>query len=97
LSSRAGGMSGPAIKPLALKCVYDVCSSVEIPVIGTGGVSTGRDALEMIMAGATAVGIGSGVYYRGASVFSRVENEIKSFMNARGFSSLEEIRGLALK
>ncbi|MEW5955130.1 MAG: dihydroorotate dehydrogenase [Candidatus Micrarchaeota archaeon] len=95
LSNRVGGVSGPAIKPLAVKCVYDVCSAVEVPVIATGGVTTGRDAVEMIMAGATAVGVGSAVYYRGVSVFARIDAEIKAFMDSHGFESLADFRAVA--
>jgi len=95
LSNRVGGVSGPAVKPLAVKCVYDVCSAVEVPVIATGGVTTGRDAVEMIMAGATAVGIGSAVYYRGVSVFARINAEIKAFMESHGFESLADFRAIA--
>ncbi|MGB9577479.1 MAG: dihydroorotate dehydrogenase [Candidatus Micrarchaeia archaeon] len=97
LANKRGGLSGPAIKPIAVRCVYDVCSTVKIPVVGTGGVSTGRDAVEMIMAGAAAVGIGSAVHYRGLSVFALVEKEIKNFMSTHNYSCLEDFRGKALQ
>ena len=69
LTNRVGGISGYALKPIALRCVAEIARSVSIPIIGVGGVSTGIDAVEMIMAGATAVGVGSAVYYRGVDVF----------------------------
>ena len=95
LSNRCGGVSGPAIRPLAVKCVYDVYAETRLPIIGTGGVLTGRDAIEMIMAGASAVGIGSGIYYRGLEIFGKVCSEIEEFMEAEGFSSIKEMRGIA--
>ncbi|MFP3949598.1 MAG: dihydroorotate dehydrogenase [Candidatus Micrarchaeia archaeon] len=94
LSNRVGGISGPAIKPLALKCVYDIYKSTKLPIIGTGGVTTGRDAVEMIMAGASAVGIGTGVYYRGPEVFSRVSEEMQNIMEKEGYRSISEMRGI---
>ncbi len=95
LSNRVGGISGPAIKPLALKSVYDIYKSTKLPITGTGGVTTGRDAVEMIMAGASAVGIGTGVYYRGPEVFSRVSEEMQSLMEKEGYKSINEMRGVA--
>ncbi len=95
LSNKVGGISGPAIKPIAVKCVYDIYKATKLPIIGTGGVNTGRDAVEMIMAGASAVGIGSGMYYRGTKIFSEVPKEIQEFMDMEGYKSIEEMRGIA--
>ncbi len=95
LANKVGGISGPAIKPIAVKCVYDIYEAVKIPIIGTGGITTGRDAVEIIMAGATAVGIGSGVYYRGIEIFQRVCEEIEEFMEENNYSNLKQIRGIA--
>ncbi len=95
LANKAGGLSGPAIKPLAVRCIYDIYEAVKIPIIGTGGVTYGKDAVEVIMAGATAVGIGSGIYYRGVDVFKKVSNEIENFMLKEDYSSLKEFRGIA--
>ena len=97
LHNKQGGISGPALFPIALKCVYDIYEAVKIPIIGTGGVTTGEDALAMIMAGATLVGIGSAVYYRGADVFGKITTEMKEIMIAENISSLAEIRGCAHK
>lgn len=97
LTNKVGGMSGPGIKPLAVRCVYDVFKAVKIPIIGTGGVTTGADAIEMIMAGASAVGIGSAVYYRGVDVFSKVNKEIEEFMKKEGYRSIKDMTGLAHK
>lgn len=97
LSNNIGGISGPALKPIALRCVYEIYEAVKIPIIATGGVTYGKDALEMIMAGATAVGIGTGVYYRGINVFNKVCNEMEKWMKKNKVRSLKEIRGIAHK
>lgn len=86
------GLSGPAIKPLALRLVWEVCRRVRIPVVGVGGIMNGRDALEYIMVGASAVQTGSvNMVEPGASV--RIVNEIREEMARLGIASLEEFRG----
>jgi len=96
LANRSGGLSGPALKPIALKAVYDARRACpDTPIIGTGGVSTGQDAIEMLMAGATAVGVGSAIYYRGGDTLSLIRDEIAAWMEAHHISSLDEIRGSA--
>ena len=97
LSNKIGGLSGPALKPIAIRCVYEIYESVKIPIIGTGGVTYGKDAIEMIMAGATGVGIGSGIYYRGLSIFKKVCKEMESWMKKNKVKNLDEIRGCAHK
>jgi len=92
-----GGISGPALRPVAVRCVSDIYQAINIPVIGCGGVQTGRDAIEMIMAGASAVQIGTGVYYRGVDVFRKVCNEIAEFMEEEGIYSISEIVGAVHK
>nr|MBC7244758.1 dihydroorotate dehydrogenase [Chloroflexota bacterium] len=95
LANRVGGVSGPAIRPIAVRCVYDIYATVRIPVIGIGGVTTGRDALEMILAGATAVGIGSALYYRGLDAFQLIRSEMENLMEECSYRNLDEIRGIA--
>ncbi|MBN2477891.1 dihydroorotate dehydrogenase [Candidatus Micrarchaeota archaeon] len=95
LDFKFGGMSGPAVLPLAVRCVYDVYKAVKIPVIGTGGVTYGKDALQMIMAGASAVGIGTAVYYRGIESFSLIEKEMKEWMESNGYKKIKELVGVA--
>lgn len=96
LANRSGGLSGPALKPIALKCVYDLYRACPgVPIIGTGGVTTGVDALEMVMAGATAVCVGSAIYYRGADAISAILQEMDCWLNEHGIASLAEVRGLA--
>lgn len=94
LSNQVGGLSGPMIKPVALRCVYDISSHVEIPVIGIGGIETGLDAAEMLMAGASAVGVGTAVYSRGIEVFSKICEELEYFMAAKSYKSTKDLVGL---
>lgn len=95
LTNVVGGISGPAVKPIALRAIYLICQSVKIPVIGLGGISSGEDAIQMMSAGATAVSIGSAVYQHGINVFTKVQNEIKEFMVSHDFKDLSKIRGRA--
>ncbi len=95
LSFKVGGVSGQALRPVATRCVYDIYESVKIPIIGTGGVSTGRHAIEMIMAGATAVGIGTGIYERGIDVFSKICLEMETWMSENNFNTIHEMIGIA--
>jgi len=100
LDFRVGGVSGPALRPVAVRCVYDAWEALrkagrQAPIIGTGGVSTGRHALEMVMAGASAVGIGTGVYQRGIGVFRKVADELAQECRRLGIESLDEVRGAA--
>ncbi|MEK6837805.1 MAG: dihydroorotate dehydrogenase [Nanoarchaeota archaeon] len=97
LHNKQGGVSGHAIKPIAVNCVYDIYEAVKIPIIGMGGVTTGEDAVEMIMAGAVAVEIGTAIYYRGIDVFRKVSDEIKLFMEQNGYSTIKEMVGIAHK
>ncbi|MBF0545475.1 MAG: dihydroorotate dehydrogenase [Candidatus Riflebacteria bacterium] len=95
LSNLSGGMSGPAIFPLTVKAVYDIYESVKLPIIATGGVTSTEDALQLIMAGATAVGIGSGIHIRGINIFSQINCELAKFIQSLGIKNLEELRGSA--
>ncbi|VVB54513.1 Dihydroorotate dehydrogenase [uncultured archaeon] len=90
-----GGLSGPALKPVAVRCVWDVYESVSIPIIGTGGVTPGLDAVEMLMAGASAVGVGTAVYLRGVDCFKLISKELTSFMKENGYSKVKELTGAA--
>lgn len=93
LGNVIGGLSGPAIKPVALRCVYELSGVLEIPVIGVGGVSCWQDAVEMIMAGAAGVQIGTALM-GGLEVIRDITSEIIRFLDRKGWS-LEEIRGIA--
>lgn len=95
LGFKKGGISGPALRPIAVRCVYDIYEAVRIPIIGTGGVSAGRHAIEMLMAGASAVGIGTAVCTGGVGVFSTVCGEMEDWMVKNGYSSVKELIGAA--
>ncbi|MCD6519293.1 MAG: dihydroorotate dehydrogenase [Anaerolineae bacterium] len=95
LSNKVGGISGAALRPIAVRCVYEITQAVSIPVIGMGGVLTGEDAMQMLMAGATAVGIGSALYYYGEAAFMRILGELEELMVQEGYSSIKEFRGCA--
>lgn len=88
------GLSGPAIRPIALRMVYQVCRAVHIPVVGLGGIATGRDALEFLMAGAAAVQVGT-ASFSNPRACSDVACEIAEWMDANGVKRLDEVRGCA--
>ncbi|MDG6244710.1 MAG: dihydroorotate dehydrogenase [Methanolobus sp.] len=94
LGNRFGGLSGPALKPIALKCVYDLYTALDIPIIGVGGISTWEDAIEMMMAGSTAIQIGSAVY-EGTEVFSSVTRGMQQFIAERDYKDISDIVGIA--
>jgi len=93
LAHGTGGVSGPAIRPMAVRCVRDICRAVDVPVIAVGGVTTGRDVVEMLLVGATAVGIGSAVTYRGIGVFRQACEEMEDYMERHKYDTLEAFRG----
>jgi dihydroorotate dehydrogenase (NAD+) catalytic subunit len=99
LHNKVGGVSGPAIRPVAVRCVYDIYEATKgkTPIIGTGGITYGKDAIEMLMAGASAVGIGTAVYYRGVDIFRKISEEIEEFMERNNHNSLKDIIGKAHK
>lgn len=95
LSNKSGGLSGPAIKPVAVRCVYDITQAVDVPVIGTGGVTTGEDAVEMLLAGASAVGVGTALMYRGLTACTDIPDEIATYMEHHGYTSVTQLIGAA--
>lgn len=95
LANKVGGVGGMAIKPIAVKCVYDIYKNVKIPIIATGGIVNGKDAIEMLMAGGTLLGIGSALAYHDMKAFDIITNKIKEFMEEEGFNDISELVGLA--
>jgi dihydroorotate dehydrogenase (NAD+) catalytic subunit len=95
LGNKIGGLSGSCIKPIAMASVYEIVKETNLPVIGCGGTTTGEDALEFLMAGASAVQIGVGVSERGINIFNKVSREIQEFMEENGYKKLKEIIGIA--
>ena len=93
LSIRTGGLSGPAVKPVALRMVWQVAKAVGIPVVGLGGISCAKDAIEFLMAGATAIEIGTANFLDPA-VSIKVRDGIEEWLDAHGCQSVEEIIGV---
>lgn len=87
------GFSGPAIKPIALRMVYEVCKNVDVPIVGLGGIMTAEDAIEFIMAGATAIQIGTVNFVNPKAGIDIIEG-IENFMIKEGIKDLSEIRGI---
>jgi dihydroorotate dehydrogenase (NAD+) catalytic subunit len=95
ISNKIGGLSGPAIKPIAVRCVYEIYEQVKVPIVGCGGITNWRDAVEFLLAGATAVQIGTAVALKGPNVFKAVNQGIDAYLKKKGFRSVEEIVGLS--
>ena len=95
LHNKVGGLSGPAILPIAVRAVWEIRRAVDVPIIGTGGVTGTDGALQMIMAGASAVGIGTGVMYGGAGLFRKINEGLERFLEVEGLDSLDELIGVA--
>jgi len=95
LSNVKGGLSGPAVKPIALRCVYDIFEAVEVPIFGCGGISGWRDAVEFLLAGASAVQVGTGIAFEDLDVFERINKGITKYLQKKGYGSVKEIVGLA--
>lgn len=95
LSNKVGGLSGPAIKPVALRCVYEIYERVKVPIIGCGGITNWRDAVEFFLAGASAVQIGTAVAVKGPRIFKAITRGINAYLKMKDFSNVKQIVGLA--
>ena len=95
LANKVGGLSGPPIKPIAVRCVYEIYREVNVPIVGCGGISSWRDVVEFMLAGASAVQIGTAVAFQGLEVFRSVTKGLEVYLREKGFGSVEEIVGLA--
>ena len=95
LGGRTGGVSGPAIRPVAVRAVYQVHAAMpQVPILGMGGIRTGRDALEFLAAGASAVSVGTAIF-NDPSAPLRIQNELRTELAARGFERLRDVIGIA--
>ena len=97
LSNKYGGLSGTPIKPIALRCVYEISSKYDIPIIGCGGISTWEDAIEFFLAGASAIQLGSAIGDNWINVFDDINKGVLQYMKQKNYSTIEEIVGLAKK
>jgi len=95
LANKTGGLSGPAVKPIALRHVYSVYERVKVPIIGCGGISNWQDAVEFLLAGASAVQIGTAISAIGPAVFEKVTHGISKYLKRKGLRSVSEIVGLS--
>jgi dihydroorotate dehydrogenase (NAD+) catalytic subunit len=95
LSNKVGGLSGPAIKPIAVRCVYEIHERVKVPIMGCGGVTNWRDAVEFFLAGASAIQIGTSTATKGFGVFKAVTRGLDAYLKRKGFRSVKEIVGLS--
>ncbi|MDD3792639.1 MAG: dihydroorotate dehydrogenase [Candidatus Bathyarchaeota archaeon] len=94
LNNIKGGLSGAAIKPVSLRCVYDITDAVDVPIIGCGGISNWRDAVEFLLAGASAVQIGTAVA-DDIKVFQSVNKGLETYLRKKRYENVKEIVGLA--
>ena len=95
LSNRIGGLSGKAIKPIGIRCVYEISKRLNVPVIGCGGIFSWEDVIEYLLAGASAVQLGSVLATRNHSLFRKMNNELKNYLNKKGLKNIAEVRGRA--
>ena len=94
IANKTGGMSGPAVKPIAVRMVYQVANAVDLPIIGMGGICNGEDAIEMIMAGATAVSVGTANFMNPTATIDTVAG-IEAYMKQHGVEDINSLVGLA--
>jgi len=95
LSNKRGGLSGPALKPIALRCVYDLYETVKTPIIGCGGITDWRDAVEFLLAGASAVQVGTAIALKDPAVFKAINDGINAYLKKKKLGSVKEIVGQA--
>lgn len=95
LSGKTGGLSGPAIKPIAVHAVYKLYQTVDVPIIGVGGITSWRDAIEFFLAGASALQLGTGVMTQGLEIFEKINKGIKRFLRKKDYSNLSNLIGNA--
>ena len=93
VANKTGGLSGPAVKPVAVRMVYQVANAVKIPIIGMGGIAAAEDALEFILAGATAVSIGTANFHNPRTTLEVIEG-IEKYMVNRGVSDINDLIGI---
>jgi dihydroorotate dehydrogenase (NAD+) catalytic subunit len=95
LGGKTGGLSGPAIKPIAVRAIYQVHAALpKVPILGMGGVASGRDALELILAGASGVSVGTASFGNPNAII-QIQNELRELLAARGFATLQQAIGFA--
>ena len=97
LNNKFGGLSGPAVKPIAIRCIFEVYDSIDIPIVGVGGIKNYEDVIEFLYAGASCVQIGTSIMYEGMDIFGNITTRLERFMNDKGYGSVNEMVGIAHK
>jgi dihydroorotate dehydrogenase (NAD+) catalytic subunit len=97
LSNKIGGVSGKSLKSIAIRCVYEISKNIRIPVIGCGGIFSWEDAVEFMLAGASAIQLGSVIGYEGIGAFKKINLGLKGYLERKGFKHPSELVGLAHK
>jgi len=95
LGAKKGGLSGPGIFPVTVRCIYEIYEAVKIPIIGVGGVSKWQDVAEAMLAGATLIGVGTATYMKGMQVFDELKKGLSDYMDSNNYTKIEQIVGLA--
>lgn len=96
LSNVRGGLSGPAIKPVAVRCVYDIFEALpQTPIIGCGGIADWRDAVEFFLAGASAIQVGTAIAWETPTIFQAINRGVTDYLKRKGYGSVKEIVGLS--
>lgn len=94
LGAKKGGISGPGILPITVRCVYEIYEAVKIPIIGVGGVTKWQDVIEIMMAGAPLVGIGTATYSKGMNIYGELKKELANYMKTNHYTDLKQLIGI---
>ena len=95
LGAIKGGLSGPGILPITIRCVYEIFEAVKIPIIGMGGISKWQDVVQVLMAGATLIGVGTATYSKGVNLYGELGKGLSEFMDKNNYTELKKLVGLA--
>lgn len=95
MGAKTGAVSGPAILPISVRCIYEIYEAVKIPIIGVGGVTTISDVIQMFMAGATLIGVGTATYLKGMGIYNQLKKELIEYMDKEKIKSSKELVGIA--
>ncbi len=95
LANKFGGLSGPAVKPIALRCIYDIYERVKVPIIGCGGITSWQDAAEFLLAGASAIQVGTAIATKGPRIFKNITRGLNIYLEKKSFESVSEIVGIS--
>ena len=93
LSNKIGGLSGRSIKPIAIRCVYELSNKLNVPIIGCGGVSSWEDAVEFMIAGATSFQVGTAIGLDGVGIFNSIKSGVVEYLKKKGYQSVKELIG----